>query len=174
MLPLNELIRRKDFIFNDIFKSNSLFVRPDSGAKEFSGRIVYSKNCNLEFFDYGFYHEDPNLLVVISSSKKIEKEWRLVVANKKVITGSQYKINCELESSPDCPEEIIEFGNKIVNMDWEPDPIYTIDVCSSNGKLYLLEINSFSCSGLYDCDIKKIVQVASEIALKSWKECWEI
>ncbi len=38
----------------------------------------------------------------------------------------------------------------------------------SNGKLHLLELNSFSCSGLYVCDWAAVIHAASAAAENEW------
>ena len=44
-----------------------------------------------------------------------------------------------------------------------------MDVCESDEKLYVLELNSFSCSGLYACDLSEVIRTASEIAEREWR-----
>jgi hypothetical protein len=53
---------------------------------------------------------------------------------------------------------------------WRPDPLFMLDVGETDGGLHLLELNSFSCSGLYRCDPAPVVAVASELAGKAWQE----
>ena len=35
---------------------------------------------------------------------------------------------------------------------WYPESVCTIDICESEGKLYVLELGSFSCAGEYAFD----------------------
>jgi hypothetical protein len=173
ILPLYEMIKQKDFICN-IFQSDKLFIKSNNGTKEIEGQVISKNNLNFNSFDLEFqYFNDISLLMIISSLKKIEKEWRLVIANKKVITGSQYKTNYELEVSNDCPQEVIDFGNEIAK-EWQPDNLFTMDICKSSGKLKLLEINSFSCAGLYDCKLDVVINEASKLAIEEWKEYQKI
>jgi len=179
MLPMKEAIRRKHQLCR-LLETDNFFIRPDKGSKSFTGCVVNREKLTLDELGFGFYHEDENLLVVVSGAKDIEKEWRFVVAEKKVISGSSYKeIYCgELEVSIN--EELLEwsgqnldaknFAEEIAKNKWEPDKLYTMDICLSNNRFYLLEINSFSCSDLYNCDMKPIVEIASKLALSEWKE----
>ena len=170
-LPLNEFIRQKDFIFS-IF-GNEIFVRPDSGYKEFTGKVIFSKEkIDLNTFDIGFYYDNSNIMILISSVKKVLREWRFVVTEKEIVTGTCYKVDKELGVDEGNYENAFNFAQKIISeVKWMPDPIYTLDVCErDNGRLYVLEINGFSTSGLYDCDIEKIVKVASELAIKEYDE----
>jgi len=179
MMPMKEAIRRKNQLYS-YFETNNLFIRPDSGAKSFTGHVIDINQLTEEELGYGFYHEDESILVVISDKKNIEKEWRFVIADKKVISGSSYKeiYDNELEVSIN-EEPLMWFGDnfnawvfadKIAKNKWEPDRLYTIDICKSNNKFYLLEINSFSCSDFYNANMEPIVREASRLALQEWKE----
>lgn len=87
----NDFILNKNCIFttiNDLLKNPSLlddicktstkfFARPNSPLKEFSGRILDKTDLTPAHFDYGFYHEDINLPIVLSELKSIEKSFCL-------------------------------------------------------------------------------------------------
>jgi hypothetical protein len=47
---------------------------------------------------------------------------------------------------------------------WRPDPVFMMDVCESEGQLWLVELNGFSCSWLYQCDLSGVVSEVSELA----------
>ena len=51
---------------------------------------------------------------------------------------------------------------------WRPDPIFMLDVCESDDRLWLVELNGFSCSWLYQCDLPEVVEKASELAVRQW------
>jgi len=182
MLPLNELIRFAssqsswlEGIFYGTDGSGELFIRPDSGAKEFAGTVLRCDKINLDNLGYGFYHENLSLMTVISSAKKIDTEWRLFVADGKVISGSQYMINMELEVDPHCDVEAMKFAQDMLDkVEWRPDRLFCMDICQSEGDYYLLELNSFSCCGLYDCDVGPIVECASKIAEEEWNEVYNV
>lgn len=45
---------------------------------------------------------------------------------------------------------------------WEPENAWVLDVCCCiDGKLKVVEVNSFNCSGMYDCDRDAIVEKIS-------------
>ncbi len=52
---------------------------------------------------------------------------------------------------------------------WRPDPIFMVDVCESAGRPWLVELNGFSCSWLYRCDLAAVVARASEVASQAWQ-----
>lgn len=174
MMPIGDLIRRSDDLgvvvpgFNSELLSNdskSIFIRPDSGAKLFTGYTIDLKDKHK--IQTLIQAVGPETLVVISPWKEILAEWRFVVCDRKVVAGCQY---LPVESS-NYPETALRLAIKITEHDWQPDLCYTIDIAKySDGKMYLLEINSFSCSGLYCCNIESVIKYASDAAVKEWKE----
>ena len=171
MMPLQEVLRQKDLVLKTFGKDGKIFVRPDSGFKYFTGKVLNADEINLEGFEYGFYYEDLSTMVVISSPKNIQAEWRFVVAEKEVISGCIYQSqNIGIKEAESYTDAARNYAKKIVLQDWQPEIIYTIDICLSDKQLYVLELNAFSTSGLYVCDLKPIVKKASELAIMEWNE----
>jgi len=164
---------------------NALFVRPSSGHKTFTGKVFETK-----FFDkdWEWVEEftDPQSIIIVSSVKTIEKEWRFIVADHNIITGSLYKQRIGGTVSSGKYREILMTSDGIYDNDdvsalalaieiakikYDTDPMYTIDISKTeDGKFHLLEIGSFSCAGLYDCNPKIIVENAARIATREWLE----
>lgn len=174
MLPLMELVRGKDRVC-DLLSADRLFIRPDSGFKQFTGFAIDRDDISLDAFGLGYYYEDPTILVVIAPAKSIQREWRIVICEDRVITGSRYKSFFELDESDEITPDYqmaIDYAQAIAKeVTWRPDSMYVMDICKDNfGDFYLLELNSFCCSGLYCSDLEKVVEAASEQAVKEWKE----
>lgn len=163
MIPVGDLIRRWDELIM-VMSNQSLFIRPDSGAKPFTGYIVSPKDKNK--IQTLIQAVGPETLVVIAPEKEITAEWRFVVCNRKVVAGCQY---LPIES-PSYTDSSFRLAEIIASQGWQPDLCYTVDIAESEGNVYLLEINSFSCAGLYSCDIKAIVSCASAVAAAEWGE----
>ena len=71
--------------------------------------------------------------------------------------------------APDCPGEVRGFAEAMLGeVRWRPDPIFMLDVCESEGRLWLVELNSFSGSWLYQCDLEVVVAEASRLAARAW------
>ncbi len=163
MMPIGDFLRRWDD-FNADITCNLWFIRPDSGAKPFTGNVVKpGEKLKIQSI---IQSVGPETLVVIAPEKQISAEWRFVICDRKVITGCQY---LPVES-PHCPPLSFRLAGIIASQEWQPDLCYTVDIAESGGNMYLLEINSFSCSGFYDCDIASIVKWGSTAAIKEWKE----
>jgi hypothetical protein len=174
MMPRAEVTRRKDWIYQTFGRQNCVFIRPSSGFKTFTGQVF-----DLETFDNDWQwiidFTDPQDLVVISTPKNIEAEWRFVVANKTVVTGSLYRNNGMREYTlENLDTQASQLATKIAEA-YQPDPVYVVDICrAKDGNVYLLEIGSFSCAGLYGCDMEKIVSTVSKIAIKEWEDLYNI
>jgi hypothetical protein len=177
MLPILEVSRRRKEIYDRFGKNGIIFIRPNSGAKTFNGSLYSIKDLDSELKmirDYGSLPIDE-ILAVISSPKPIDKEWSVTVSTKYgIITSSLYMKDGRLFEERGSPVEVLDLANKIASDPWQPDRIYTVDICESCGEYYFLEINSFSSSGFYKCDPKPIVEIATKIALEEWEEYQEI
>lgn len=165
MRPLGDILNRELELFRLFGGSDYLFIRPASPRKIFRGQIV----------DFSRFTEkvaeqtrrcDPENLFLISPVVDIVNEWRMVVVNNKVITGSQYNKNKKQVRLP-ADQRITDYVNEVLSqIDYKPDPIWVIDVCeTSNGKLKVLEVGPFSCSAMYACDKKTIVKAVNQIVL---------
>jgi len=173
MLPYSEFIRRKEQVFN-LLGTNKLFIRPDSGLKTFAGTTIH-----LDEFDYEINSLEQltsvksDTIILISKIQPIEKEYRVVIGNGKVIASSLYKIKEEVVMEEGSPENVIALAEKIGQLEWQPDLVYTCDVATlSNGEAKVIELNSFSCAGLYACNLKDVIIKVSEIAEK--EHCGEL
>ncbi len=183
MLPMMEIKRREDYVFDMLGVDDCIFIRPNSGAKTFTGQILKREEIDQEFKLFANYAAKPldQIITVISSPKVIEKEWRFAVVDKKVVACSQYRDFAKEKVSDNKKEYelfIVEgseagakiLAEKIAEEEWQPDIAYTLDICKSNGEYYLLEANSFSCSGLYESEPEPIVREISKAALREWEE----
>lgn len=168
MLPFGDLDRRKTYLFDQFGNNNCIFVRPNSGCKLFTGQIIELDRWDRELEILGNYYVAPESLVVIAEPKNIVAEWRLIVANNRIISGSRYKP----DHDGNLPCQILEFSQSILdNIEYSPDSVWCLDVCETkSGELFVLETNSFSCAGLYNSMMEPIVREISQIAFLEWKE----
>lgn len=137
-----------------------IFVRPDSPFKPFSGRVIDTKNMSIDMFEYGIYHEDLNLPVLFDEAVNIDREFRFIVLNCNVIAACEYK-NSEGISGV-VPDLAYEMANCMTKNDWQPAWIYAADIVQVDGEMKLLELNLFSGTDLYTCDIDNIVYSVSK------------
>jgi len=173
--PFQALHKSRDFLFETYGRDGKLFIRPDSGYKIFHGQVTNEKHYEADLNLMGFYGPKPEELVLVAEPQELEKEWRLVVVNGKIVSGSEYQpyVGKMPEFDPP-PIEVIAFGGKIASAGWQPETAWVMDICrTKNGDLRLIEINSFSCSCLYGCELEPIVREVSRVAETEWKEFYE-
>jgi len=167
MLPFGDLNRRKEWLF-ETFGDAEFFVRPSSGFKTFTGKVVTSKEWDEDIRLLGFYDIPTEAIVIAAPYYEIVKEWRLLVVDNRVVTASLYKS----KERPAPPEEVLEYGQQVLDeSDYNPDPVWVLDVCQiANGGFRVVEGGSFSCCGLYNCDPEVIVKEVSRVAKREWED----
>lgn len=168
IMPGVEAIRMQDWLFSALGIDDEVFCRPTGCHKLFTGRCIYKEDftAGLALTRY-----DPSTLVVVPPPKQIPREWRLVAAGDRIIAASQYAIDGLKSISPSCPEEVRAFAEgMLAEVRWRPDPIFLLDIGEAEGKLWLIELNGFSTSWLYQCDLAIVVAKASEAARREWEK----
>jgi hypothetical protein len=166
LLPGVEAMRREEELFGQYGANDEIFVRSSGINKLFPGKVVYKENFR-EAIAASRY--DPESQVLVAPPKEVGREWRLVIAGDEIVAASQYRDFGTISVSPDCPVHVSEYvGDILRRVRWRPDSLFVIDVCESDDRFYLLELNSFSCSGFYECDAAAVVRAASEAAEGEW------
>lgn len=174
MVPFGSLEHQFSNIFEFFYPGccsgkdgTELFIRPSSGYKLFTGQTISFDDFERDFQALGYSEVDSHKIVILSYPKSIEKEWRVVIVNGKAITSSEYKVRGRPVSSPTLPEDIeaVHGLAERISEKWSPEPAFCLDIgldrCDNT--LKLIEINSFSCSGLYKCDKLKVVEEVSKL-----------
>jgi len=142
-----------------------VFVSPDSPLKPFSGRQLAVSSLTLEALDHGFYYEEENLPVVVSSAKSIGREWRFVLAESNVVAGCEYNVE-RRSRGHGAPEAARTLAEKVATAAWQPAPIYIVDIGGVDGSMKVMELNPFSGADLYECDAKTVVAAATRVAIR--------
>jgi hypothetical protein len=174
MLPFSELLRKKEWLYFTLGVDETIFIRPSSGDKIFTGQLFYKHNMEEELkrtlnsFDLDYLQP---MMVVIAKPQTIIKEWRLVVAQDQILSGSLYHDRTLNLDYRGYPKEVKILTEKILSeTTYRPDKIWTMDFCqTSDQKIHLLEIGGFSCAGIYECDLEPIVREVSRISLENQK-----
>jgi hypothetical protein len=180
-LPLDWFLNRKaTFMTWAMFKhrahelfiehnTNLLFVRPDSGFKTFAGQrikrdLVDDDISTLE--QISGVMEDT--LILVNPGVEIQGEFRFVIADKQVIAGSEYRWDGKLDVRRDWPQECWNLAQQVADHEWQVDIAYTCDVALTEDGPKIVELNGFSCAGLYACDLEKVVIGVSKAATREW------
>lgn len=132
--------------------------------KKFTG-FVYNTNDDFITVYWKKFKKYPvldnNMKIIVSDVKKIQEEYRFIVLDGKVLTYSQYAgINKEITNKQYDSIENIAFKAK------EYDRIFSLDITIVNDIPYIVEINPFWSSGVYnDIDTYIITSKIYDIAL---------
>ena len=170
-LPLAEVYRQKEWLYKTLGYNEHIFIRPDDNMKSFHGEVVAKEKFEYWYEMANFYNPGKSCLCLVSEPSCLSGEWRFVIANRKVISGSQVRCDGNLAVASGFPKEAADFAEQVANScEFNPHPIYVMDICRSPEGYALMEIGSVNCAGLYACDLKPIVEKASEIARQEWEE----
>jgi ATP-grasp domain, R2K clade family 3 len=152
MLPCADLINKKEWLFKNLGEQDALFLKSDE-FKVFSGKVVREKEWDHEIKQIRLW-ADPETMVVIAKPSTITTEWRMIVANGKVIAQSSYKpvrgFICD---------EVTQYAEKVLrSVQFAPDPIWILDIGVLVDDTYkVLEVGPFSCCSFYECDVDAII-----------------
>lgn len=166
MFPFGDYQNLKPFLFKSFGRNSDIFIRPDSGYKIFTGGLIAEQESMSHFLANSVVFN--NEIIIASEPANISREWRLVVCDKKIVASSQYQKNGLFDTEEGCPKDVYDFATQAIQ-DWQPELCFVIDIAESND-LFVLELNSFSCSGLYECNLDEVVYHASLAAEKEFRE----
>lgn len=137
--------------------NKEMFVKPSTDLKVFNGGFI-APNTSFSTFltsqklmsnvDY------TNINVLFSPVKTVYSEYRFFIVNKEVVSGSRYMIDRVVNPDPFVPEDV---WNKALELSqlYQPADIFTMDLCSTDQGIFIVEYNCFNCSGSYDNDLVK-------------------
>lgn len=135
------------------FNKGPLFVRPDSGMKPFTGDVFWSASELTEQF--GGKNDDLMVLVAKAShlTEDNHAEFRCHISNKEIVAVAQYAgKECQFPT---------QYVQDIIAAVEPPDNMYVMDIIIHQNMPFVLELNSWSCSGIYDTTaIPVIVEAA--------------
>jgi hypothetical protein len=162
--------------FVELFGTENLFIRPNSGSKLFTGvpihglnDLKYQSNCLRQLSGVM-----DNSLILVSTSKGIKNEFRFIIVGDKVIDGSQYLSDGVHDQKHFYTQDALKLAEKVAKCKEKPVEIFTCDIATMYDKsVKIVEINSFNCAGWYHCDPRKIVKEVSEYVEKRYKEDME-
>lgn len=181
MFGLNDLLRNRGDIKELFDNPSEIFIRPSNGYKTFAGQLLKMNDLRLEVDilrkSYGGVPDDT--LVVVSPKQDVRKEYRFIVIDGKVISGSLYMDEDNAGTFEPyfdklCTDQgAIDFAEKMVTI-YQPESAYTIDVCQTGtGEYKLLELNSLCCASLYGNDLDKFVAAMNELCIKDYMDVYE-
>jgi hypothetical protein len=145
----------------------TVFVRPTFDQKSFAGALVGPTTAQ-EWFKMveernGRLNEASQ--VWVSSPKPILAEYRFIVLDHELVTGSRYRADDRLAVSPEIPASVYAAAQRLAG-GWLPARFVTMDVAVvSESDFRIVEFNSIHSSGLYHADILKVIEAAERAYL---------
>ena len=161
-LPFADLSRAEG-VFGR-FGTNEIFIRPDSGSKVFTGFVLkddefaHEINCMRQVTSVS-----DESLIMCAPVKSVRDEHRFFIVNKEVITASRYNFEGVIDAAP-INSELLGVAEKVAELDWQIDIAYTCDVAFFDGVPGIVELNSMSTSGLYQCDVQTLFKRLADVA----------
>ncbi len=132
------------------------FLRPIHDDKSFAGEVMSFGDICAWVADLDGTVLSPQTEILVADPVGISHEWRLFVVDGKVSTGSHYRTRQRLDVYPDLPTDVVAFAERLAQQ-WQPAPVFVLDVARSADRLYLVEINCFNSAGFYASDVAKLV-----------------
>ena len=169
VLPAAELATDPSAVLAAFDYPDAVFVRPDSPLKPFSGRVLARDQISLEALDFGFYFDDPTTPVIVAPVREIVREWRYVVVDRRIVAGSAYLAQGRTATPDDPGGEPWNMAAEVAACLNPPEQAYVLDVCESDGELWLLELNPFSGADLYACQSDEVVAAISDVSIRSFQ-----
>ncbi len=164
ILPASRLVADPAAALRGLGAPERVFVRPDSPLKPFAGRVVATQGLTLRQLDHGFYYDDADLPVVVAPVRRVDAEWRYVIVDGRVVAGSAYEADGRKGRADDPGGAPWRFAAEIAAAMPAPERVYVLDLCSAEGRLWLLELNPFAGADLYGCDPVAVVRAVDAVA----------
>lgn len=165
-LPFGMLQAPCPALLSWIGEDGSVFIRPDSGRKLFTGFVAaVTADGSLSI---GHEHQTrlaaPDAMCLVAPTKKIDPvEWRFWIVDRKVVASTPYSWVTEPEWAP-APESCVAVSRAMAANPWQPDLAYVVDVVEHNGQAFLLEINAASTSGIYAAPLETLLLALRDVA----------
>jgi hypothetical protein len=174
MIPYGDLIRQEETLYGHFGIDDCIFIRPNKGNKVFAGQLIERKDYAKDLKHLGYGDVEPQELCVVSPPRNVIDEWRFVIVDQVVITGSQYTAENRVSNRRGYPQEAFDLAQKAAKC-YNPDRAWCLDICqTASGNYYVLEIGCFSCGGLYLAEMEPVVREVSRVAVEDWKSVREI
>lgn len=165
-LPFGMLQSPRPVLLSWIGEEGSVFIRPDSGRKLFTGFVA--KVASDGSLSIGDEHQTrlvaPDAMCLVAQAKNLAPiEWRFWIVNHKVVASTPYSWDAEPEWEP-APESCVAVATAMAANPWQPDLAYVVDVVEHDGETFLLEINAASTSGVYAAPLEPLLLALRGVA----------
>ena len=147
------------------------FCRPCADDKAFTGQVFYWDEFEewrtkiwavYQDYDSGALTTmGPDTWVVVAPARKIEEEYRFIIVDGKIVTGSQYDKGM-YRNVDNLVDPMYNFIHEQIER-WTPSEAFALDIAIHDGNPYVLEMGNMNSAGLYKCDPQKIVMAIERL-----------
>jgi hypothetical protein len=144
-----------------------VFIKPTSDLKGYIGGVIPVGMTIHEFIMQSSYMPHwKSESSLIAEVKDIHSEYRFFVIGDRVVTGSRYMLNKEVDASIEIPECVKEKAIELAKV-YHPDKVFTMDLALlSNGAIEIVEYNCFNGSGTYAAPLNELMSELSHMSIK--------
>ena len=144
----------------DLLNSTKIFIKVSRFGK-FGGAHTIGLE-DIEFYAKKYKINDDEIMI-LASPANFKKEYRVIVKDNMGLTACQYKSNGVMDEQTLDPEEerkVLQWVNtNAIPLNGCKSPVYVLDIGIIGDAIWaIVEMNSFSSSGFYKCDMDKIVK----------------
>ncbi|WP_046242440.1 ATP-grasp domain-containing protein [Hymenobacter terrenus] len=142
------------FVAQPLPADSQWFVRPNDDTKTFAGRV-------MSFDQLREWHQQlaavadagadltADSLLLFSSPKVIDKEWRHFIVGGQVVSSARYQQRGELSvSGADVPADLLAFVVDCCAA-YQPHAVFVLDTALADGRYWVIECNCFNGTGFY-------------------------
>ena len=138
--------------------SDNFFIKASKFGKR-AGSHVISLNKIPYYTDK--YKVDEDEMMLLAAPVNFTSEYRVIVKEDKPLVACQYKSHGKMdeqELTPDKEDSILNWVyENVINYYTPKCKLYVIDIGLIDGsKMSVVEMNSFSSSGFYKCDLPRL------------------
>lgn len=143
-----------------------LFARPTEDTKSFAGKVFDKEDFNSWISGVrqikGFSTLALETRIMIAPLQEIFCEYRLFVVDKKIVTGSLYKLREQVIYNSLIDQTVIDYANKMIDI-WQPDRAFVMDIAITANGHKIVEINNINSSGFYASDLSRFIMAIEDM-----------
>ena len=149
--------------------NGSVFIRPDSGFKTFTGLPLNPDNYERELSALKqLANPSPETIILVANGAEIDSEYRFIICDGLVATYSSYKVGDKIVTDKKVPDEVVDYAKQVISeTTWFPDSCFVMDVAQLKSGIHkVIEYNAFSHSDFYESDYAKAFDAAGRYLFK--------
>lgn len=139
------------------------FIRPIEDLKQFNGTVTTAKEIAhwMSSVESGNFSFDESTVVSVASPKQLLAEWRYFVVNRKVVSGSLYRMRGLKLTRRETDREVLEEAQRFADK-WLPHETCVMDLALTPDGVKVIEFNCLNSSGFYYHDVGAIVSAVDQ------------